>query len=561
MTYSPLPPLTDSPEWDALREQAEHLRPRHMRDLFAEDPDRYPRYTLEAAGLLLDYSKNRITDSSLAALMALARSRRLEERIGALFKGERVNTTENRPALHAALRTPESEAVTVEGQDVVPEVHHTLRRMETFVGQIHSGQWRGMNGHPFTDVVSIGIGGSFLGPQMVSEALRPYWHDQLRCHFVANIDGSDISDTLRHLDPETTLFLVQSKSFRTQETLANARAAREWFVENGGSQEQVSRHFVAVTSQQDEAERFGIARDNVFPMWDWVGGRYSLWSAIGLPIALAVGMDNFRSLLAGAHAMDEHFRTAPLERNIPVIMGLLGLWYSHFFDAHSHAVLPYDHFLKSLPAHLQQLDMESNGKQVRINGTPVDYPTGPVIWGGAGANGQHAYHQLLHQGTRLVPVDFIMPLHSHNPLGDHHRLLFANCLSQSQALMRGKIDEEAFEEMRAEGMPEEKARELAPHKAIPGNKPSNTLLLDRVDPKGLGALIALYEHKVFVQGALWDIDSFDQWGVELGKQLGKTIEKRLEADGGQGEPREDSSTTGLIQLFRERGQGISGAGK
>jgi len=417
VTYTPLPPLTDTPEWETLREQAEHLRPRHMRELFAEDPERYPALhpgsRRAAAGLFQepDHRQRSGRTHDAGPLPATGGAHRCPS------QGERVNTTENRPALHAALRTPESEAVTVEGQDVVPEVHHTLRRMESFVWQIHSGQWRGMNGRPFTDVVSIGIGGggSFLGPKMVSEALRPYWHDQLQCHFVANIDGSDIGDTLRHLDPETTLFLVQSKSFRTQETLANARAAREWFVENGGSQQQVSRHFVAVTAQQDEAERFGIARDNVFPMWDWVGGRYSLWSAIGLPIALAVGMDNFRSLLSGAHAMDEHFRTAPLERNMPVIMGLLGLWYSHFFAADSHAVLPYDHFSRGLPAHLQQLDMESNGKQVRIDGTPVDYPTGPIIWGGAGANGQHAYHQLLHQGTRLVPVDFIMPLHSHNP--------------------------------------------------------------------------------------------------------------------------------------------------
>ena len=550
MTYTPLPPLTDSPEWQSLRDQADSLRSRHMRELFSADPERYPRYTLEAAGLLLDYSKNRITDDSLAALMALARSRRLEERIGALLDGERINTTENRPALHAALRTPESRSVMVDGEDVVPEVHQTLRQMESFVQQIQGGQWLGMNGEPFTDVVSIGIGGSYLGPRMVSEALRPYWHERLRCHFVANIDGSDISDTLRQLNPGTTLFLVQSKSFRTQETLANAQAARQWFLDNGGSQDEVSRHFVAVTSKPDEAARFGIAPDNVFPMWDWVGGRYSLWSAIGLPIALAVGMDNFRALLAGAHAMDEHFRTAPLERNMPVIMGLLGLWYSHFFGADSYAILPYDHFLRDLPAHLQQLDMESNGKQVRIDGTPVDYPTGPVIWGGVGANGQHAYHQLLHQGTRLVPADFIMPLHSHNPLGDHHRLLFANCLSQSQALMRGKTEAEALEELLEDGMGQEEARRLAPHKAIPGNKPSNTLLMDRVDPHSLGALVALYEHKVFVQGALWDIDPFDQWGVELGKQLGKGIAARLEGE--PGEAHEDSSTAGLVQRFRER---------
>ena len=552
MAHEPLNPLTENPQWQALRQHAERIGSVHMRELFHEDPERYPRYTLEAAGLFLDYSRNRMTDETLTCLMKLARTRDLEPRIQALFQGEAVNTTENRPALHTALRHPGIEPLTIDGRDVMADIHGTLKRMEHFVWEVHNGQRRGMGGHAFTDVVSIGIGGSFLGPKTVSEALRPYRDGRIRCHYVANVDGTDICETLRGLDPKTTLFLVQSKSFRTQETLANAQAARQWFMAGGGLENDIRRHFAAVTAKSGEARRFGIEPDSIFPMWDWVGGRYSLWSGIGLPIALAVGMNHFRALLAGAHAMDQHFREAPLERNMPVIMALLGLWYSHFFNAATHAVIPYDHYLRSLPAHLQQLDMESNGKGVRLDGTRVDHDTGPVIWGGAGANGQHAYHQLLHQGTRLVPVDFIMPLHSQNPLRDHHRILFANCLSQSQALMRGKSEEEAFEELLTEGLSREEARTLAPHKAIPGNKPSNTLLPERLDPASVGALIALYEHRAFTQGAIWDINPFDQWGVELGKELGKSILSRLEDPALTGGAHEDTSTAGLIRLFQQR---------
>ena len=552
MPYEPLTPLTEAPDWQTLESHANSMKSVHMRDLFSRDPQRYPRYTLEAAGWFLDYSRNRITDPTLAALMKLARSRELEARIQALFRGESVNTTEGRPALHVALRNPDPEPLAVEGRDVMAEIHSTLKRMEHFVWRVQSGQHRGATDRAFTDVVSIGIGGSFLGPRVVSEALRPYHCTGLRCHYVANVDGADISETLRQLDPATTLFLVQSKSFRTQETLANARAARNWFIQGSGSEGDVGRHFAAVTAQPREAQRFGIERDNLFPMWDWVGGRYSLWSAIGLPVAFAVGMEHFRSLLAGAHAMDEHFRLAPLEQNMPVIMALLGLWYSHFFNAGSHAVIPYNHYLRALPAHLQQLDMESNGKRVRMDGTPVNHATGSVIWGGAGTNGQHAYHQLLHQGTRMVPVDFILALHSHNPLGDHHQLLFANCLSQGQALMRGKTEEEVLEELTASGASEEEARRLAPHKAVPGNRPSNTLLCERLDPHNLGALIALYEHRVFVQAAIWDINPFDQWGVELGKQLGQSVLSRLADPQQTSGTWEDSSTAGLIQLFHQR---------
>ena len=544
--------LTQSAEWHALSRHAEHMRDVHMRDLFDQDPERFERYFLSAASLQLDYSKNLITDETLDRLVTLARARDLPARIEALFRGDKLNTTEQRPALHTALRNLTQESVYVDGTDVMPEIRATLAQMEQFVWRVRSTQWRGFSNKPFTDVVSIGIGGSFLGPKLVSAALKPYWHGQLNCHYVANIDGSHITEVLRHINPETTLFLIQSKSFRTQETLENTKVAREWFLHNGGSEDSIGKHFVAVTANRDEAIRFGISQDNIFPMWDWVGGRYSLWSAIGLPTALTIGMDNFRALLSGAHSMDKHFRSAPLEKNLPVIMALLGIWYGNFFGAEAHAILPYDHYLRGLPAHLQQLDMESNGKCVDLDGQQLDYATGPIIWGGAGANGQHAYHQLLHQGTRLSPADFIIPLHTHNPVATHHAILFANCLSQTQALMRGKTLEEARQELIDQGYSVSEADALAPHKVIPGNKPSNTLLFERATPRTIGALVALYEHKVFVQGEIWNIDSFDQWGVELGKQLGNNIlERLLQSDESTGFD-SDSSTAGLIELYRRR---------
>ncbi len=543
--------LTQCPEWQALAAHAREMENVHMRELFASDPQRFERYFLEAAGLKLDYSKNRITDQTLRKLVALARGRGLPEKVEAMFRGDKINTTENRPALHVALRNLSSEPMKVDGVDVMPEVRHTLTQMEEFVWRVRSTQWRGFSNKPFKDVVSIGIGGSFLGPKLVSAALKPYWHGTLNCHYVANIDGSHITEVLRHINPETTLFLIQSKSFRTQETLENSRAAREWFLQNGGTEQTIAKHFVAVTAKPDEAIGFGIAEDNIFPMWDWVGGRYSLWSAIGLPTALAIGMDNFRAMLSGAYAMDRHFREAPLEANMPVILALLGIWYSNFFGAETHAVLPYDHYLRGLPAHLQQLDMESNGKQVDLDGQTLDYTSGPIIWGGAGANGQHAYHQLLHQGTRLAPADFIIPLHSHNPLGQHHDILFANCLSQTEALMRGKTLEEAREELLQAGTDPARAEALAPHKVIPGNKPTNTLLFDRATPRTIGALVALYEHKVFTQGAIWNLDSFDQWGVELGKQLGNEILEMLQGRPDPGDHQRDASTAGLVDLYRQ----------
>ena len=545
------PALTSRAEWQALNDAKARLEHLPMRELFQQDPGRAQRYLVEGAGLSLDFSRNRLTDEVLEALLNLARACGLEERRTALFRGGLVNLTEQRPALHTALREGEQGEVRVNGDNIIPEIHRTLGKMEALVESIHSGERTGHSGARFTDVVSIGIGGSFLGPKLAVEALRPYWQGSINCHFVANIDGTDITETLTRLNPDTTLFLVQSKSFRTQETLENSLLARQWFLDNGGNAASVSQHFMAVTANVEEAARFGIEPANTFPMWDWVGGRYSLWSAIGLPIALTLGMAAFRELLAGANAMDNHFREAPDQENLPVIMAMLSVWYNNFWGAESHAVLPYDEYLKYLPEHLQQLDMESNGKRVTQNGISVDYPTGPVLWGGVGANGQHAYHQLIHQGTRLIPADFIIPLRSHNPVASHHAALFANCLSQARAMMAGKTEAEAEQELLAGGLDGDAARQLAPHKAIPGNRPCNILLMERLTPHTLGALIALYEHRTFVQSVIWDIDCFDQWGVELGKQIGNEILPKLlgeSEDGSAG----DSATDNLIRLFRDR---------
>ena len=541
--------LTSKPEWQTLKEHRDRLDGIPMTDLFKQDPGRAKRYFIEAAGLSLDFSKNRLTNDVLEALLALASSCNLEARREALLQGDRVNVTEDRPALHTALRNPGTDAIMVDGKDVVAEVQHTLARMETLVDGVLSGNRTGYTGKPFTDVVSIGIGGSYLGPKLVGEALQPYGQSGITCHYVANIDGTEICETLRRVNPETTLFLIQSKSFRTQETLENSKVARQWFLDRCGDEQAISQHFMSVTANVPAAQDFGIDPDNVFPMWDWVGGRYSLWSAIGLPIALTVGMANFRALLAGAHAMDQHFREAPLHQNLPVVMAMLGVWYNNFWDAETHAILPYDHYLRSLPDHLQQLDMESNGKSVTQGGKVLGWQSGPVIWGGVGANGQHAYHQLIHQGTRLIPADFIIPLQTHNPVATHHADLFANCLSQSRAMMAGKSLEEAKAELAAEGRSEAEIEWLAPHKVIPGNKPSNTLTMEKATPETVGALIALYEHRTFVQGVIWDVDSFDQWGVELGKQLGKSILPRLLGQEA-GDQDSDSSTDHLIGLFR-----------
>ncbi|MFB2720454.1 glucose-6-phosphate isomerase [Shewanella xiamenensis] len=538
--------LTQSTTWKALAAHSQQIP--HMRELFAGDPARFSNMSLSTCGLFLDYSKNRATPETFNLLLTLAQEAKLDAKIKAMFAGDIINTTEKRAVLHTALRSTADQSIIAEGQDIVPEVQQTLNKMQQFVTSVTSGLWKGYTGKAITDIVSIGIGGSFLGPKIVSQALRPYWITGLNCHFVANVDGTSISEKLKLLDPETTLFIMSSKSFGTQETLTNTLTAKAWFLAKGGSQSDVAKHFVAVTSNVAKATEFGIDAANIFPMWDWVGGRYSLWSAIGLPIALLIGMDNFRSLLKGAHQMDTHFATAPLAENMPVIMGLFSLWYGNFFNAQSHVVLTYDHYLRGLPAYFQQLDMESNGKSVTLNGTHVDYSTGPVIWGGEGTNGQHAYHQLLHQGTALIPADFIMPLQSHNPIGEHHDQLASNCFGQTQALMQGRTLDEALAELSKSNLSDEEKLLIAKHKVMPGNKPSNTLLMDKLTPETLGALIALYEHRTFVQGAIWDINSFDQWGVELGKTLGNDVLARIGAD--QEATALDASSNGLINLYR-----------
>ncbi|MEQ3693443.1 MAG: glucose-6-phosphate isomerase [Alcanivorax sp.] len=541
--------LTQSDAWKDLAEHHEKIRNIHMRDWFAEDPNRFHNFHLEAAGLSLDYSKNRVTKDTMSMLLRLAQEQDLSTKIQAMFDGEAINRSENRPALHTALRNFSDRDIFVDGENIMPEVRETVHRMEEFCWKIRRNQWRGYTNRPFTDVVSIGIGGSFLGPKLASSALKPYWDSRLSIHYLANIDGSHITEILKRLDPATTLFIIQSKSFGTQETLKNANACRQWFLDNGGTEDDLSKHFTAVSSNIEKATAFGIDEENIFPMWDWVGGRYSLWSAIGLPLALAIGIDNFRELLRGAHDMDEHFRTAPLDQNMPVIMALLGAWYVNFFGVNSHAILPYDHYLRSLPAYLQQLDMESNGKRVSIDGNVLDYDTGPIIWGGVGTNGQHAFHQLLHQGTHFSPCDFIMPMTSHNPIDNFHAMLVSNCLSQSQALLQGKSEEQAINEILATGKSKAEAIVLAPQKIIPGNRPSNTLYFQKSTPRSIGALIALYEHKVAAQGMIWGVNSFDQWGVELGKQLGDKVLGALEStDKGNDF---DGSTNGLIQAFHQ----------
>ena len=545
--------VTRLASWQALAAHREQLDGFSLRQAFAEDPQRFAKFSLNDCGLFLDYSKNLIDSRTRELLVGLAMEAGLQQAIEGLFDGALVNGSEQRPALHTALRRPIGDQVLVDGIDVMPEVQRVLNRMSELVGKVHNGLWRGYTEKPITDVVNIGIGGSFLGPQLVSEALLPFAQRGVRCHYLANIDGSSFHELAAKLHAETTLFIVSSKTFNTLETLKNAQAARSWYLAQGGSEGALHRHFMAVSSNTRAALAFGIREENILPMWDWVGGRYSLWSAIGLPIAMSIGISNFKELLAGAYRMDQHFQNAPFERNMPVLLALLGIWYGNFWGAQSHAILPYDHYLRNITKHLQQLDMESNGKRVRQDGSAVTTATGPVIWGGVGCNGQHAYHQLLHQGTALIPADFIVPVSSYNPVADHHQWLFANCLSQSQALMLGKSRDEAEAELRAQGLGDDQVQRLAPHKVIPGNRPSNTLVLERVSPGRLGALIALYEHKVFAQSAIWGTNAFDQWGVELGKQLGQGVYARLV--GSEKDAAEDGSTQGLIDFFRGRHRG------
>ncbi|PIB44821.1 glucose-6-phosphate isomerase [Pseudomonas sp. 2822-15] len=545
--------VTALPAWQALNQHRQAMQDFSMRDAFNADPQRFSQFTLSSCGLFLDYSKNLITSETRDLLVGLAKEVNLKAAIDALYAGEPVNSSEGRPALHTALRRPVGDKLSVNGVNIMPDVHKVLNQITDLVGRIHDGLWRGYTEKPITDVVNIGIGGSFLGPELVSEALLSYAHKGVRCHYLANIDGSEFHELTQKLRAETTLFIVSSKSFNTLETLKNAQAARAWYLAQGGSEAELYRHFIAVSSNNAAAVAFGIREENIFPMWDWVGGRYSLWSAIGLPIALAIGMSNFKELLSGAYTMDQHFQNASFEQNMPVLLGLLGVWYGNFWGAQSHAILPYDHYLRNITKHLQQLDMESNGKSVRQDGTPVSTDTGPVIWGGVGCNGQHAYHQLLHQGTQLIPADFIVPIVSFNPVSDHHQWLYANCLSQSQALMLGKTRSEAEAELREKGLPEAEVQKLAPHKVIPGNRPSNTIVVERISPRRLGALVAMYEHKVFVQSVVWGINAFDQWGVELGKELGKGVYNRL--TGAEETLADDASTQGLINYFRGRHRG------
>ena len=519
-----------------------------MRDLFAQDPHRFEKFSLRMGDILFDYSKNRITERTMALLVDLARQANLSQKIEAMFTGQKINVTEDRAVLHVALRNRSNTPIQVDGKDVMPEVNQVLAKMRRFSEAVRSGDWKGYTGKAITDVVNIGIGGSDLGPKMVCEALKPYGKPGLRAHFVSNVDSTDMVETLKLLSPETTLFLVASKTFTTQETMTNAHSARAWFLAAAHDEAAIARHFAAMSTNTDAVSKFGIDTDNMFEFWDWVGGRYSLWSAIGLSIALYLGMDNFEALLAGAHQVDQYFRTTPFERNIPVIMGLLGVWYNNFFGAQSHAILPYDQYLVHFASYFQQGDMESNGKSVTREGLWVDYSTGPVIWGQPGTNGQHAFYQLIHQGTKLIPCDFLAAANSHNPLGDHHPILLSNYLAQTEALMKGKTPGEARSELVAEGYTGERLEKLVPAKTFPGNRPTNSFLYPKLTPQVLGSLIALYEHKIFTQGVIWNINSYDQMGVELGKQLAKKILPELQSAGPV--TSHDSSTNGLINAIK-----------
>jgi glucose-6-phosphate isomerase len=544
--------IAESPIWEQLVQHQRATEPLLMRDLFAKDPERFARFSLRLDDLLLDYSKNRVTDETMTLLRALARAAGVEAMRDRMFAGEPINLTEGRAVLHVALRNRARRPIFVDGKDVMPDVEAALAHMKSFSEAVRGGAWTGYTGKPIRAVVNIGIGGSDLGPVMVTQALRPYARPdgELALHFVSNVDGSHIAEALKRVDPETTLFLVASKTFTTQETMTNAHTARGWFLERAKDDRHVAKHFAALSTNTQAVSAFGIDPANMFVFWDWVGGRYSLWSSIGLSIALAIGFERFEELLEGAFGMDEHFRTAPLEQNLPVTLALLGVWYNNFYGAATHAILPYDQYLSRFPAYFQQGDMESNGKGVARDGRRVDCQTGPVIWGEPGTNGQHAFYQLIHQGTKLVPCDFLAAVETHNPLGRHHELLLANFFAQPEALMRGLDETEARQELTAQGLPAERLDALLPHKVFPGNRPTSSLLYQKLDPRTLGRLIALYEHKIFVQGVIWSVNSFDQWGVELGKKLAGAIIPELEAPGEIAT--HDSSTRGLINEYKRR---------
>ena len=544
--------MNEGKSWQALAEHYKKVSPLHMRDLFQGDPQRFEKFSLRFNDILLDFSKNRITEETLQLLHNLVEEAELSSWIEKMFAGEAINHTEQRAVLHVALRNMTGQPMYVDGKDVMPLVKAELEKMEVLSEAIRSRKWRGVSGQPITDIVNIGIGGSDLGPVMVTEALRPYGVHDLRVHYVSNVDENHILDTLEKVRPETTLFIVASKTFTTQETMLNANTARTWFLKAIDDESALKKHFVAVSANIAAAEKFGIAKENVFAMWDWVGGRYSLWSAIGLSIAIYIGMEHYRSLLLGAYEMDVHFRTAPVAENLPVTLALLGVWYNNFFGAQAHVVLPYDQHLHRLPAYLQQADMESNGKYVDRQGKEVTDTTGPIIFGEIGISAQHAFYQLLHQGTKLVPADILAPISDYHCIQDHHRALMSNVFAQAEALMKGKTEEEARDELQAAGMETKQLEQLLPYKIFQGNKPTNTILFDTLDPKTLGSLIALYEHKIFVQGVIWNINSFDQWGVELGKQLASHILDELEHDNAV--TTHDSSTNGLINYYKSHRQ-------
>ncbi len=562
LQFNPNPMLathrfTDLPAYAELKEHFGYMERAHLRDLFqpknpityTPQPNRFKQFTIRFQDILLDYSKNRITHETLRLLLKLPEQANLRDAINQLFSGDAINATENRAVLHTALRNRRNTPVLIDGQDVMPEINAVLARMKAFTNRVRSGEWTGYTGQPITDIVNIGIGGSDLGPVMVTEALKPYGDDtKLRVHFVSNVDGAHIYEALQVVKPETTLFLIASKTFTTQETMTNAQTARQWFLDNGGTETDIAKHFAALSTNQKAVAAFGIDPATMFGFWDWVGGRYSLWSAIGLSIALYIGFENFEELLAGGHDMDEHFRTTRFEANMPVMLALLGIWYNNFFGASTQAILPYDQYLHRFAAYFQQGDMESNGKTVGRDGKPVDYQTGPIIWGEPGTNGQHAFYQLIHQGSKLIPCDFIAPAISHRPLGNHHTLLLSNFFAQTEALMNGKTEAQAADELRKVGKSEEEIAFLAPFKAFSGNRPTNSILVKQITPRTLGQLIAMYEHKIFVQGVIWNIFSFDQWGVELGKQLASQILPEL----GDDEPvtNHDSSTNGLINSWK-----------
>ena len=540
---------TTTKSWQNLRRNYEKIKNLHMRDLFAEDPRRFEKFCIRFNDIIVDYSKNRITEDTLKSLIALAEECELGNAIENMFSGQRINETENRSVLHTALRNRDNTLIKVDGRDVMPEVNRVLNQLQDFSARVISGEWLGYTGKKITDIVNIGIGGSDLGPLMVTEALRPYAQKDIRVHFVSNVDGTHITETLKHLNPQTALFMIASKTFTTQETMTNAFSARNWFIEAAKESQHVARHFVAISTNTEAVEKFGIDRDNMFVFWDWVGGRYSLWSAIGLSIACYIGYENFAALLEGAYDMDQHFQSRPFDQNIPVILALIGIWYNNFFGAQTEAILPYDQYMHRFPAYFQQGNMESNGKSVNREGQKVDYQTGPIIWGEPGTNGQHAFYQLIHQGTKLIPADFLAPAISHNPIGEHHRILLSNFFAQTEALLNGKTADEVRAELKKDGKSDKEIKKIWPQKVFEGNRPTNSILFKELTPRMLGSLIAMYEHKIFVQGVIWNIFSFDQWGVELGKQLAKRILPELADE--KVIDTHDSSTNGLINAYKK----------